>query len=228
MENSLHRQLKALYAGEAAACEVVLGGYRIDAIAKGRLFEIQCASLAAIRPKIRDLLASHKITVVKPLAARKLLIRRATKDGPIVTQRLSPRRESMADLFADMVHFVDVFPHPNLIIEVLLTEQEEHRLTRPVTRRRRKDFDVIDRFLAGVGEKQRLKSAADLFRLLPAVPESPFSTADLALTAGIPRWLAQKAAYCLRKSGAVQIDGKKGNAILYRRSSVTAKTSKSA
>lgn len=209
--------MKALYAGEAAACEVVLGGYRIDAIAKGRLFEIQCASLAAIRPKIRDLLANHKITVVKPLAARKMLFRRATKDGPIVSQRLSPRRESMADLFADMVHFVDVFPHPNLVIEVLLTEQEEHRLTRPVTRRRRKDFDVMDRLLASVGEKQRLKSAADLFRLLPAVPDSPFTTADLALTAGIPRWLAQKAAYCLRKTGAVQIDGKKGNAILYRR-----------
>jgi hypothetical protein len=30
-----------------------------------------------------------------------------------------------------------------------------------------------------------------------------------------PHWLAQKMAYCLRHMGAIQVKGKKGNALLY-------------
>ena len=40
---------------------------------------------------------------------------------------------------------------------------------------------------------------------------------DLADAMGQPRWLAQKLAYCLRESGAAELCGKDGNALLYRR-----------
>ena len=43
------------------------------------------------------------------------------------------------------------------------------------------------------------------------------ATADLAEAMGQPRWLAQKLAYCLRESGAAELCGKAGNALLYRR-----------
>src|SRR4051794_21308584 len=71
METTLHRQLKKHYGGEAACCEVRLGSYRIDAVADGRLIEIQSAPLGAIRDKIRTLLEQHDVLVIKPLAARK-------------------------------------------------------------------------------------------------------------------------------------------------------------
>ena len=59
METTLHRQLKALYAADASRQEVRLGGYRVDAVVDGRLVEIQQGSLAAIRDKVRCLLAEH-------------------------------------------------------------------------------------------------------------------------------------------------------------------------
>jgi hypothetical protein len=62
----------------------------------------------------------------------------------------------------------------------------------------------------------RLRTAEDLCDLLPAGLPSPFSTADLARLAKIPRWLAQKMAYCLRKTGAVVSVAKRGNALLYQ------------
>ncbi len=46
METSLHRELKRLYAGREARNEVSLDGYRIDAVARGRLFEIQHGAAA--------------------------------------------------------------------------------------------------------------------------------------------------------------------------------------
>ena len=60
MESSLHRQLKMLYGGPAADVEVQVDGYRIDAVVRGKLFEIQQASLAALRDKVRSLLETSR------------------------------------------------------------------------------------------------------------------------------------------------------------------------
>jgi len=218
VETSLHRQLKSLYGGaQESRQEVQVDGYRIDAIEArtGRLIEIQSAPLAALRDKVRRLLeAEHKVLVVKPLVGNKRLIYRDCPDGEIRSTRKSPLQESWYHLFLEMVHFVGVFPHPGLTLEVLLTTQEEHRLP-PQRRRRRARYRVQDRVLVGVDSRLRLRTAADLRKLLPPGLPPQFSTADLARVAGIPRWLAQKMAYCLRKTEAVQIAGKQRNTILY-------------
>lgn len=217
METSLHRQLKALYSAEASGQEVRVDGFRIDAVDRGRLIEIQQASLAALRDKVRTLLGRHDVTVVKPLAARKLLVRRRRPGGPVISSRYSPRHETIADLFSDLVHFVGVFPHPRLTLEVVFTQQEEHRAPARKRRWRGPDYRVLDRMLVGIEGRLSLKHAGDLARLLPAGLAEVFSTAEIARQAAMPRFLAQKMAYCLRKTGAVTIAGKNGNALLYQR-----------
>jgi hypothetical protein len=216
METSLHRQLKSLYSAEPESQEVRVDSFRIDAVHQGRLIEIQQGSLGAIRPKIRRLLEQHEVIVVKPLAARKLLVRRKRAGGAVVSRRHSPRRETIADLFADLVYFVDVFPNPRLTLEVVLTRQEEHRV--PARKRwwRGPDFRVTDRLLVGIESRVTLKNTADLVRLLPAGLGETFTTEEIARLAPMPRWLAQKMAYCLRKMGAIETLGKRGNSWLYR------------
>src|SRR5262245_52757155 len=90
METSLHRQLKALYAGDAAQVEQRLGDYRIDAVRPGELIEIQHGSLAAIRDKIATLLTDHKVLVVKPLIAKKTLVKLDRQGGREISRRQSP------------------------------------------------------------------------------------------------------------------------------------------
>lgn len=215
MESSLHRQLKTLYGGPARDLEVQVDGYRIDAVVRGRLFEIQQASLASLRIKVANLLQRHRVVVVKPLVSRKYLIRRDHSGGEVVSARYSPTRETVLNLFEDLVHFVSVFPHPRLTLEVVLTEQEEDRISRPRRRRRGPDFRVEDRRLVAVVSTHQLRTAADLRKLLPATLPREFSTEELAQHALIPRWLAQKMAYCLKKTGAVNVCGKQGNAWIY-------------
>jgi hypothetical protein len=217
METSLHRQLKALYSAEPEAQEVRLDSFRIDAVHQGRLIEIQQASLGAIRSKVRQLLEEHDVTVVKPLAASKLLVRRKRAGGAIVSTRQSPRRETIADVFADLVYFVDVFPHPRLTLEVVLTRLEEHRVPARKKRWRGPDFRVTDRILVGIEGRVTLKDNTDLLRLLPEGLGESFTTEEIARLAPMPRWLAQKMAYCLRKTGAIEQLGKRGNSWLYRR-----------
>ena len=63
----------------AAQCEVRLAGYRIDAVVDGELIEVQHGSLAAIRDKVHRLLEEHRVRVVKPIVARKMLVSRRRK-----------------------------------------------------------------------------------------------------------------------------------------------------
>src|SRR6188472_4185455 len=102
MESTLHRQLKSLYGGAAEDLEVQVDGYRIDAVVRGRLYEIQQASLSALRDKVRRLLERHRVVVVKPLVSRKYLIRRDRPDGEIVSARYSPTRENVFHVFEDL------------------------------------------------------------------------------------------------------------------------------
>ncbi len=217
METSLHRQLKDAYADGTATTEVVLGDYRIDVVQPGLLVEIQHGSLSAIRDKIRKLLKEHKVLVVKPILIEKQLVRLEKRDGRIISRRKSPKRGSLLDIFDELVYFTRVFPHPNLLLEVPLVDVEELRYPGHGRRRRwrKDDFEVQDRRLAGIRETHRFRSAGDLIRIVPPGLPRPFDTSQLAEKLAVQRWVAQRVAYCLRKMGAIEQVGKRGNTLLY-------------
>lgn len=228
METSLHRELKIKYAGRGAQFEVPVDGYRVDAVARGRLIEVQHGSLAAIRDKIRDLLANHRVTVVKPIVVRKLLVRQSAKGGEELQRRLSPKRGSLLDVFNDLVHFTRVFPHPRLTLEVLLVDMEELRYPGHGRRRRwrQSDHEVEDQRLVAIHQTCRLRTAWDVAALVPQGLPCPFDSAHLARAVEAPRRIAQRMVYCLRQMGAVHEVGKQGNARLYEWSRRCRKTGK--
>ena len=207
MEFSLHRQLKARYAPDAASTEVTLGCYRIDAVRRnGQLVEVQFASLSAISRKVERLLADgHRVLVVKPLVERRYLVRQDLPDGPVVSKRWSPHRGSGMDVFEELVFFRNLFPHPNLTIEAPLVKVEEWRL--PAKSRRRKhaqSYRINDVRLSEIVATHRLKTANDLWKMVPSteLPDE-FTTSDLMRCWSCRRWIAQRAAYSLRHAGAI-------------------------
>ena len=224
METSLHHDLKMLYAGEDAQFEVHLGRYRIDAVAGGELVEIQHASLAAIRDKVRRLLVDHRVVVVKPIVVRKVLVKLACEGGQVIERRMSPKQGRLLDVFEDLVYFTRVFPHRRLAIDVAMVDVEEWRYPGHGRRRRRRqrDHQVADQKLVTVHEVHRLRTKADLAALVGCDLPRPFHTGDLAASLGVPRWIAQKIAYCLRNMGAARQIGKRGNALLYELSNCPA------
>jgi hypothetical protein len=217
METSLHRQLKAHYAGDDGRVEVVCDGYRIDAVRGDELIEIQHGSLAAIRDKVRKLLKRHAVRVVKPIVAEKLLVKLAQRGGAEIDRRRSPKRGKLLDVFDELVYFTRVFPHERLSLDVVLVEVEERRYPGRGKRRRRseRDYQIEDQSLVRIVAEHQFATAADLRRLLPRRMPRQFHTAHLAERLKAPRWTAQRIAYCLRQMGAVEVVGKSGNAILY-------------
>jgi hypothetical protein len=218
METTLHRQLKAHYAAaKGALVEQRVGRYRIDVVHGGELVEIQLASLSAIRDKIRALVKRHDVRVVKPIVARKYLIKQQRSGGKIMSRRLSPKRGVVLDVFEELVHFTRVFPHRQLVLEVVLIEIEEWRVPGHGRRRRwrRNDHVTKDQRLVAVLGSERFQAATDLCRLLPPALPAPFHTGHLAEGLAVPRWIAQRMAYCLRKTGAIEAVGKERGAWLY-------------
>ncbi|MGE3818408.1 MAG: hypothetical protein AB7I30_03160 [Isosphaeraceae bacterium] len=207
MESSLHRALKRRY-GEGGRTEVWINGFRVDAVsAEGAVIEVQSGPLAPLRAKLGRLLTGRSVSVVKPVVCRRRVVRRTTPDGADVSARMSPKRGVLADVFDDLVGLARVFPHPNLTIEVLGVAIDEVR----VPRRRWPGYSVADRLLHEVLEQVTLREPADLWRLLPFRPREPFTTRDVAQRLGRSTSLAQRVAYCLLHSGAIEEVGKQGN-----------------
>lgn len=217
METTLHCQLKQRYASDGALVEQRIGRYRIDVVRGNELIEIQLASLSAIRDKIAALLKRHDVLLVKPIIAGKYLVKRRRAGGRVVSRRRSPKQRTLLDLFEELVHFTRVFPHRRLTLEVPLVEIEEWRYPGHGRRRWRRDNDhqVEDQLLLEVLEVHRFQAAADLCRMLPESLPKPFHTGHMADGLRVERWIAQRMAYCLRRTGAIQSVGKLRGAWLY-------------
>ena len=218
METTLHRQLKDFYCNEGCEVEVKFGRYRIDVVDGDRLIEIQHSGLAAIRQKIQVLLKSHKVDVIKPIIAKKTLVKLNRKHGEIASQRLSPKRGGFLDLIDELLYFTRVFPNKNLRIIAPRIEIEEIRYPGHGKRRRKRagDFVVQDRVMMKMLDSKVFQKPADLFDELPRLPKQ-FDTKELADAMSIQRWQAQRVAYVLKHVGSINPVGKRGNAILYSR-----------
>lgn len=228
METTLHRQLKDYYCRKGCQIEVKFGRYRIDVVDGDRLIEIQQSGLAAIRQKIQVLLKSHKVDVIKPIIAKKTLVKLNRKHGKIASQRLSPKRGGFLDLIDELLYFTRVFPDKNLRIIAPRIEIEEIRYPGQGKRRRKRagDFVVQDRVMMNLLDSKTYQKPADLFNELPKLPLQ-FDTKDIAGAMSIQRWQAQRVAYVLKHVGSIKAVGKRGNGILYakncRRKSRTTK-----
>lgn len=217
METSLHQQLKRCYAADDSNVEVVVGRYRIDAIRDEELIEVQCASLSAIRAKCQNLLKRHQVRIVKPVIVRTRIAKIKKTGGQVVSRRLSPKRGSTLDVFEELIYFTRVFPHPNLTIEIPLIDVEQLRAPAKKRRRWRKDYRVQDVRLETIGGHYELRQPADLFQLIdwPSAPDH-FNTADLANAIDRPRCFAQKVAYVLRQTGAINAVNRSRAGVVYR------------
>jgi hypothetical protein len=217
-EGPLHQALKDCYSVPGARQEVSVGSFVADVQHPDDvIYEIQTGGFGALRRKLARLLTDHRVVLVHPIAGVRYLVKLSDDaDGPI-SRRRSPKRGCIAQVVCELVSIPSLLDHPNFELEVVLTEEEELRRPAAGGGWRRKGWRVVQRRLTRVLETRRFTSSADLFGLLQEPLPETFTTAELATALAQPRWLAQKLAYCLREAGRVEVCGKRGNALEYRR-----------
>lgn len=214
-EKPLHAALKEWVAVEGDAFEVNVDGYIIDIVSNGCLLEIQTGSCAPLKAKLRSLTVDHPTRLIIPIAREKWLLKLPKEGDGKPTRRKSPRKGHVAELFRELVSFPDLLCHPNFTVEVLLIQEEEVRRYDPNRRWRRRKWLTEERRLLDVVDRHHFTTPHDLMTLIHKPLPSPFTTAHLAKAMDVPRWLAQKAAFCLRHMDVIAQVGKQGNAYLY-------------
>jgi hypothetical protein len=213
-EGPLHRALKDWLARPGDRLEVPLEGFVIDLVrADGELVEVQTGSFAPLRAKLDALLDRHRMRIVHPVPARRSVVR-VDAAGEVLSRRLSPLRPSATAIFEGLVSFPTLLSHPHLSVEVLLCAEDHVRAPAP-RRGRRFTRDPGQRRLVEVLERIELRRPEDLAGLI-ALPETEFTTRELAAAMSCALPLAQKAAHCLRALGVFEPAGMRGRAPLHR------------
>ena len=215
-EKSLHAALKDWYRQEGDHLEMPIDGYIVDIVRGDLLIELQTRNFSQLKPKLACLLQAHLVRLVYPIAQEKWIVRMSGDGQSQIARRRSPKHGRVEHLFQELVSLPDLVNHPNFSLEVLLTQEEEVWQDDGKGSWRRKGWSVGDRRLLEVVDSLRLESGGDFRSLIPKSLVQPFTSLDLSRELRLPRGLAQKMAYCLRRMGVLQVEGKKKRAWLFR------------
>jgi hypothetical protein len=219
-EKPLHASLKMWCAQPGDQFEAVVDGFVIDIVRDDLLLEIQTRNLASIKTKLTNLVSSHRIRLIYPIAREKWVVKLAGEGGRRATRRKSARTGRMEDLFWELVSFPQLLSNPNFSLEVLMIREEEARRYEGKRRWRKRRWVTEERRLLEVVEQRLFEEPADLLALLPEGLGS-FTARDLAEAIDVRESLAQKMAYCLRKMQAINLIGRRGRANLYTAAGVS-------
>lgn len=217
-EKSLHAALKAYYAQPCDLLEYSLAGYVVDIFRPqdSQCIEIQTRGLGRLKRKLAVLLERGPVRLVYPIAQERYIVR-IDAAGEVLSRRKSPKRGTLFHLFPELVGLPALAVHPNFSLDIPLIAEEEFWMDDGRGSWRRQRWSIYDRHLLQVFQTVSLVTPADFAALLPADLPEVFDTQDLAQAIRLPRRAAQKTAYCLREMAAIQVAGKRGRAVLYRR-----------
>ena len=215
-EKSLHAAPKQWYARKGDQLEVRVDGFIVDIVRGDQLIEIQTRNLAAIRRKLCALLEQHPVRLVYPIAREKWIVRMTGSGKKIIGRRKSPKNGRLGDLFEELVSVPELINHANLTLEVALIQEEEIRRADGRGSWRRRGQSIHDHRLLQVLDTVTFEKKQDFLRFLPAGLEQPFSNRDIAECTGSLIHAVRQMTYCLKKMGAIEPVGKKGNAPLFQ------------
>lgn len=215
-EKSLHAGIKKWYGTSHGRFEVPVDGYIIDIVHGDTLIEIQTHHFAAMKRKLINLLPNHLVRLLHPIAQEKWIVRQTADNHPL-SRRKSPKRGQVIDAFAELLRIPHLLLHPNLTVEILLTQEEEIWRDDHQGSWRRKRWSIADRRLLAVVEQVVLAETADYLALLPTNLPSPFTNRDLAANLLCSPTQSLKMTYTLRKMGLLYVVGKQGNTLLHQK-----------
>jgi hypothetical protein len=213
-EQTLHEQLKELYAQETGNKEEVIGDYRVDVVRSNLLIEIQTTSFSAIREKLRDLTKENRVRLIHPIAYLKW-ITRLDERGKQISSRKSPKRGRVEEVFNELVYLPKLLTDPNFELEVVLVNLEEFWIDDRKGSWRRRKWSIYDKKMITLHERHLFKSPTDFLDLIPETLPKKFTSRQLSKEANVRFRLAQKMLYCLNKMNIVERNGKIGKAYLY-------------
>lgn len=178
-EKSLHLALKYYFAPDPLTHEQPLGHFVADAVTEDGVIEIQTRGLHRLKPKLDAFLPLCPVTVVHPVAADKLLVR-VDENGEILSQRRSPKHETVFTAMRELYALRDYVTNPRFRMCIACVALTEYAVQSGKSRRVK-----LDRVPTALHAIYMLESPADYAALLPPMP-AVFTAAECAKLLHIP------------------------------------------
>ena len=227
-ETSLHRELKEIYAQKyQGRTEIEIENYICDIVCNDKnamIIEIQTSNLSKLTDKIEKLSKTHKVKLIYPLATTTYL-QKQDESGKILSKRKSPKKKNIYSIFGELFSLYKLFDNKNFELNILFTEIciEKIILENPVqtpnkSRRFKKNWLTKDKKLISINNEVVLKTKKDLQDLIPKEIPDFFSSKDFKNTE--VKNEANKMIWVLRKANIIEQVKKKGNLIIYKKTSL--------
>lgn len=221
-EKTLHAVLKWYYEPDGSRHEIAVGNHIADIVGESGVIEIQTRGLSRLKPKLTELLALCRVTVVHPVLVSKRLISVDASTGEIISDRLSPKHGSLYSDMREMYALREWLLHPRFTLKLPLLAADEIRQFGVKTNRRKKQRTrrgeyVSDIVPTEILDEITLAEPEDYRILLPeGLPES-FTAEDFAQAASTDTVNARMAINLLVHVGLVEQAGTQGRRKIFRR-----------
>jgi hypothetical protein len=216
-ETSLHADLKRWYGQSGDLYEVFVDGYIIDIVRGQLLIEIQTGGFHKLKKKLADLLSSHPVKLIYPIAQEKWICKLYQDGQRCQSRRKSPKHGRIEDLFDELIYLPHIFTTPNFSLEVLMVQEEDILRDDGEGSWRRKGWSILDRKLLSVISCFEYSSSSSFLEFIPRELASPFTSRELAIALNIPIDLSVRMAYCLYQMGVIVRVDKIRNSYRYMR-----------
>ena len=188
-ESSLHNTLKIFYAEKfGGKTEISAEGHIYDILCDdGHVIEIQTKNLSKLAEKLKDALdKGHKVTLVYPLVYRTRIMS-TDEEGKLVSNRLSPKKGCIYDIFREITGLTDILLNKNFTLEVITINMIEHRVrtgepvqTANKRRRFKRNWIKVNKRLDEILETRALHKKQDYLSLLPQNLPQEFCAKDIS------------------------------------------------
>lgn len=219
-EHYVHSALKYLFQPIGELHEQKIDGFICDATdaEHNEIFEIQTKAFNRLKKKLSVLLPSHPVTVIYPVTVQKRIITVYEKSGE-ATVRLSPKKQTFDDIFAELCKIRELVASENLKIKLALIKVDERRAfgcEKSERRAYQKPLSVT-RIPMELIEIKSLTYPNDYVSLLPYSLPDGFCSAELAKELGISKRNASYLLLLLTELKIVHRISKTKKGFLYER-----------
>ena len=218
-EKTVHAVLKNYFEPFHDSQEQKIGGYIADIVGENGIIEIQTGQFSHLTDKLEVFLPVSHVTVVYPVYVKKKIVTIDGETGEVKSRRTSPLKETAYEIFRELFPICRHLTNANLSFAIMLLECDEYRIPPESIgkkKNRRGRLSVLDRIPTALIDEIHINCPEDWEQLIPCLFEKDYTTADLAVRAGISRETASMALSALFRGGIVSRTGKKGGAFTYR------------
>lgn len=216
-EKTIHAVLKNYFCPNIIYHERRLDSYYADIFNGTDIIEIQSKQFYRLKKKLENFLERYPVTLVYPVAGYKKIFWLDKETGECSGGRASPKKGTVYQIFPELYQIKEYIKNTNLRICVVLLDVQEYRWLNGWSKDRKKGSSCYDRIPVRLLEEVFLDSADSYRRLLPDSLSEGFTSKELAQKVHITRKLAQSTLHILRELGVVQVIGKQGNSLVYKK-----------